>query len=327
LKSGLQGLDTVFQAGAPFLHELQNADPEITKALDQLFTTLAAEEPELAGIFGDLVGVLPLFLEDLNGMLELSDPLLKKLDTFLGFKPVQGIMSELLVGLLAYKTLSGPIAMLTKFGTALRGAASAETALAAAEVRKKEADALPDRQGPSTGGGGGGWGLGLGGLGALGAKIFGDGTLEAALHRLPIAATLISTTPDVHNSGSYDIAGGSAHGGLTLFGTPPTTLTGQEALFKQYQGNPTALRELAARFPDAGKALGYGGSSLAALRQGALTNDLRLRSLLAKGRGDVNIQTGAITVHAAPGMDEQKLAQKIREELDNWISERQDRGP
>jgi tape measure domain-containing protein len=314
----LQGMDGLMQAGGPFLRELQNVDPQVTSALDDFFTTLAGEEPELAGIFGDLLQVLPLFITDLGDLLVLADPLLKMLDTFLGFRPVQGIMADLLVGLLAYKTLAGPIEMLMKFGTALRGAAGAETALAAAEVRKKEADALPDVQGPTGGGPAGSGGSALSRL-----ALTGIGAREL------FAMGLAGSQPDVRNPGSYDIAGGSAHGGLTLFGTPPTTLAGQEALFHQYKGNSAALQDLAIKFPSAARALGMSGSGglgiTPALVAAAIHSDPRLGRVVGKTGSTVNVHDGAITIQVSDSKNPTETAQFIRQELNKWIEEQQDR--
>jgi hypothetical protein len=295
------GVDKLLGAGGPFLRELQAVDPQVTGALGRLFDTLAAEEPQIASIFGDLVQVLPLFIGDLNDLLMLSDPLLKVLDTLLGFGPAKHVMADLLVVLLAYKSLSGPIGVVLEMTKVIKGMTTAENANTTAILRNREVQNMPrlppgTPPGTPSEGGGGLFGNLFKGLAvATGVQYVGSAVWHELQGR---ASTQDKITSALSTPGLPFIA--------------PFVLPRVGKWLGLQDHNPAVPPAAAGMTPYAA-------------RLSAVQNDPRLQRLLARSGGSVNVQTGAITVHAAPGMDEAKLAAAIRVELDAWIVQQQQR--
>jgi hypothetical protein len=304
----MTGMDSLLKSGGPFLTELQHLDPQITNAIDEMFTTLGDEAPQLAGIFGDLVGVLPLFIDDLDTLLKLSHPMFHLLDTLLGFKPLQHIFSGLLIALVAYKTLDGPIGAILGFSKAIRGLAASEAELAVAETAANRAG-----MGLTVGKGGaagrGGWMSKIfprgGGMALLGGSmLFGPGS--DAIHGHFGGSDYLSTLGGgALVGGEYGGAPGAGIGAL-IGGAFDTGTFLQHRYGHHYAADPGF-----AYLPKA--------QMLAAVR------DPQVQAELRRDHASINMSNGAIVIHAAPGMDEQKLTQQVIDALDHWVFERQRR--
>lgn len=307
VKALLTGLHELFSNGAPFLRELRGQDPAITAALGDFFSTLAGEEPAIAALFGEMVQLLPPFVHALDDAILLVDPVLKLVDGLLSLGPVRTVVADLLVVLLAYRTIGPAIKAVIGMRDAMFGLAAAETAAGAAGGAGMGLSGVSTYRGGkriSTGARGAGrLGKGLGILGGLGLAVPGamggwDGTGRgwgADLSTVGGAALI-----GAEFGGPIGAAGGALIGGAYDLGMH---LGG----VNNHLGKPLSKAYL-------NRAAGWGD---------ALMNDPRLAALMAKSNASLNMSTGAIVVHESK--DPHATAKAIRDEIERWMRDRQER--
>lgn len=306
VKEGLHGLDIVMRGAAPFVTALQRADPQIVSALDQFFTAVARQEPQLAQLFGELVQLLPLVITDLTDLIPLVTPLLDVVDGLLKFGPAKDVVGGLLTALLAYKTLSGPIGMVLDMKKAIEGLTGAQLANTAVA----EAD-----QAANSGGGGLGGRLGRGGIAKnlgtlLGVGILGTSIADEARGHWGVGNDVSMVTGGAMTGarfGPFGALAGGLLGGAWAGGTElGRHLWGHHAASGPISYSPSqqmTLRALGAVNGDPG--------------------DARLQRLLARDSASVSIQSGAITVNGAQAPA--AVAQAVRAEIERWVAEQQTR--
>lgn len=301
VKALLSGVHELATAGAPFLHELAAQDPAIAKAIGDFFSTLAKDSPELLGLFGGLMQLLPPFVHGLDELLTVVDPVLKLVDGLLALGPVRTIVGDLLVALLAYRTLAPAVKAVLGMRDALFGLAAAEEAAAVA-----------------------GTGVGVGGKGGKGVgKLAKSGKAIGILAGLGIAIPGL-TDISGHRSLTSDAStiGGGALTGLSVggpFGAAAGALLGGAWDAGIHVAGWTSSGSGAGAKPPSAAELGR-----SAAWADAIQNDPKLAALMARSHATVNIATGAISVHESK--NPQATAKLIRDEIEKWSTERQERG-
>jgi len=157
------GLDKLLGSAAMSGPAMAGLGSKLAGSIGHLATTLVPVLPKLVDLFISLVGILPSFIEMLGAMIPLVTPIAQLAGGLLSFGPLQPIFGGLLLILLGYSKLSGPIKTLHAFAEGLR-----MMALRRMEVNAAEAGggAVPGGQAGAVGGKLPAIGLGI--TGALG---------------------------------------------------------------------------------------------------------------------------------------------------------------